>query len=262
MDWYYMQGEQRVGPIGEEEFKALVAAGTVTPATYVWKEDMENWRPYGELFPSAAPAAQTDATAGFIPTGSFACAECGDLFMENEMITYGEAHVCASCKPIFFQRIQEGGAAPLAAGLMNYAGFWIRFGAKFIDGILLGVVQMALSFAVTAVIAPAVAPGPNGEPTPMMFAAMGVQQLVGLALAIVFTTFFLGKFGATPGKMACGIKVVRSDGDSLTYGRAFGRYWGDLVTNLTCTIGYIIAAFDDEKRTLHDRICDTRVIYK
>ena len=25
-------------------------------------------------------------------------------------------------------------------------------------------------------------------------------------------------------------------------------------------IGYLIAAFDDQKRTLHDHICDTRVI--
>jgi len=26
-------------------------------------------------------------------------------------------------------------------------------------------------------------------------------------------------------------------------------------------IGYIMAAFDSEKRALHDHICDTRVIY-
>ncbi len=26
-------------------------------------------------------------------------------------------------------------------------------------------------------------------------------------------------------------------------------------------IGFIIAGFDDQKRSLHDRICDTRVIY-
>jgi uncharacterized RDD family membrane protein YckC len=29
---------------------------------------------------------------------------------------------------------------------------------------------------------------------------------------------------------------------------------------MTLTIGYIMAAFDSQKRALHDRICDTRVI--
>jgi hypothetical protein len=33
-----------------------------------------------------------------------------------------------------------------------------------------------------------------------------------------------------------------------------------LLSSLTLAIGYIMAAFDDEKRSLHDRICDTRVI--
>ena len=56
------------------------------------------------------------------------------------------------------------------------------------------------------------------------------------------------------------LKVVRPDGSSLTYWRAFGRYWATLVSYFTCYIGYVIAAFDDEKRALHDHICSTRVI--
>jgi hypothetical protein len=31
---------------------------------------------------------------------------------------------------------------------------------------------------------------------------------------------------------------------------------------MVCYIGYIIAAFDGQKRALHDHMCDTRVIYK
>ena len=31
---------------------------------------------------------------------------------------------------------------------------------------------------------------------------------------------------------------------------------------MICYIGYILAAFDDQKRSLHDHICNTRVIYK
>jgi uncharacterized RDD family membrane protein YckC len=62
--------------------------------------------------------------------------------------------------------------------------------------------------------------------------------------------------------MACGLKVVTPEGDKITYLRAFGRYFAKIVSSLTLLIGFIMAAFDDEKRALHDRICDTRVVRK
>jgi uncharacterized RDD family membrane protein YckC len=77
-----------------------------------------------------------------------------------------------------------------------------------------------------------------------------------------YQIFFLGKYGATPGKMACKLKVVTAEGTPITYGRATGRFFAEKLSGLTCTIGYIIAAFDDQKRTLHDHICGTRVVYK
>jgi uncharacterized RDD family membrane protein YckC len=63
--------------------------------------------------------------------------------------------------------------------------------------------------------------------------------------------------------MACGIKVVTPEGEKITYLRAFGRYFAKTLLGIaTLYIGYIIAAFDSEKRSLHDRICNTRVVYK
>ena len=76
----------------------------------------------------------------------------------------------------------------------------------------------------------------------------------------MYETWFVGRWGATPGKMACGMKVVRADGSKVTYLRAFGRYWGKALSRLTFMIGYVIALFDQEKRALHDWICDTRVV--
>ena len=60
--------------------------------------------------------------------------------------------------------------------------------------------------------------------------------------------------------MAMGMKLLRSNGDKLTVGRIVGRYFSNYLSMLTLFIGYIMAGFDDEKRALHDRICDTRVI--
>jgi uncharacterized RDD family membrane protein YckC len=70
----------------------------------------------------------------------------------------------------------------------------------------------------------------------------------------------VGKFAATPGKMACKLKVVLPEGDRVSYARAIGRHFAKYISGLILGIGYIMAGFDEQKRALHDRICDTRVI--
>ena len=60
--------------------------------------------------------------------------------------------------------------------------------------------------------------------------------------------------------MAFGLKVVLPDGGRVTYWRAFGRHFAEMVSAFTLAIGYIMAGFDSQKRSLHDRICSTRVI--
>jgi uncharacterized RDD family membrane protein YckC len=62
--------------------------------------------------------------------------------------------------------------------------------------------------------------------------------------------------------MACGLRVVMPDGASISYGRAMGRTLAEFVSGLVCYIGYIIVAFDKEKRALHDHIANTRVVRK
>ena len=86
-------------------------------------------------------------------------------------------------------------------------------------------------------------------------------QLILVAVRTVYSTFFLGKFGATPGKMIFKLTVVDASGGKISYGRAFGRSCAEILSRVICLIGYIIAAFDDQKRALHDHMCSTRVIY-
>jgi uncharacterized RDD family membrane protein YckC len=89
-------------------------------------------------------------------------------------------------------------------------------------------------------------------------------QLVATALQFIivisYQTLFVGRFGATPGKMACGLRVVTADGGRVTYARALARYFSTIISAVTLMIGFVMAAFDEEKRALHDRICDTRVV--
>ena len=86
-----------------------------------------------------------------------------------------------------------------------------------------------------------------------------IQFAVMLA-GVTYDAIFVGRFGATPGKMICNLRIVHPDGSRLSYPRAFGRCGAKWLSGITFGIGYLMAAFDDEKRALHDQICDTRVI--
>ena len=77
---------------------------------------------------------------------------------------------------------------------------------------------------------------------------------------VSYYTFFVGKYGATPGKMALKLRVVNPDGSPVSYGKACGRYFAFVVSSMACLIGLLMVAWDSEKRGLHDRMCNTRVI--
>ncbi|MDI6775577.1 MAG: RDD family protein [Verrucomicrobiota bacterium] len=256
MQWYYTINRQSKGPVPEEEFQSLVQTGAIKPDALVWHEGMAQWAAYGSLTAAGAPAPGP-AVSPAVHSGLGLCAECRRHFPADEMVPYQDLYVCAECKPRFFQRLQEGGDLPT---VMNCGGFRIRFVAKFIDNIIVGVISFVVTFAMGLAVGlmPAAGRRDGAE-----FAVPMTQLLanaIQIALAVAYDTFFVGKFGATPGKMACRLKVVRSDGGKLTYGRAFGRVFATCVSHATLGIGFLMVAFDDEKRALHDRIADTRVI--
>ena len=87
-------------------------------------------------------------------------------------------------------------------------------------------------------------------------------MLAAILLEFVYSGFFLSRYGATPGKMALGIQVVRSDGTRVSFLRGGSRSLAEKLSAWLLYMGYLIAAFDDQKRTLHDHICDTRVVMK
>ena len=66
--------------------------------------------------------------------------------------------------------------------------------------------------------------------------------------------------GATIGKIGLNLKIIRADGTAVTRSWALRRYFAMGLSLLTGTVGFLMAAFDPEKRALHDRICATRVV--
>jgi uncharacterized RDD family membrane protein YckC len=199
-------------------------------------------------------------------TQSHFCSECGRPAAPEELARFGDRTVCPYCKNAYAQRLREG-VAP--AGFVRFGGFWLRFVAVVIDGIILGIPIAVLQGIVVASMGISflrMAPNPNPNPEEVMamlgplLAVGGITAVLGMAIGCAYETFFVVKFAATPGKMALGLKVIRPDGSNLDVGRAIGRYFAKMLSAIILYIGYIMAGFDSQKRALHDMICDTRVI--
>ena len=197
------------------------------------------------------------------------CSQCGRTFTHSDLVQIAGNWVCGDCKPGFLSRVMASGGSAVSPLGWHYGGFWMRFGARFIDGIVLGV--PLLIFATLVMRDLIRTPGAASTPALAAIAAFGITFFLCYFVALIcYEVLFLRYRGATPGKMACGLKVVRTDGSSLGWGACTGRFvmWNVVTSGIPylnlilILISGIMAGTDGEKRALHDRVCDTRVVYK
>jgi uncharacterized RDD family membrane protein YckC len=151
---------------------------------------------------------------------------------------------------------QREAEAVSEAPTRRLAGWWQRVAAQILDGILL-----ALPLIVIAVIVAASGPGEDDDAA---WGALAIVYLLSLLLPFIyFTVMHAGARGATFGKRAMGIKVVREDGGQLGYGKAFGRY-GIVVVFwifvLPALLDYLWPLWDDKNQALHDKVVGTLVV--
>lgn len=248
MKWYYESEGEQAGPVSDEELQALADAGKINLTTLVWNPELSYWKEYGEILASKSPDEDQKGAPRIF------CCECHRSFSRDDMIQYRESWVCADCKPVFVQKLKEG----ISLSQLRYAGFWIRAAAAIIDSIITGVLNLIIWIPYFIYVFNSVL----SENSVASFPFAILINIISFLIAVTYETFFVGKWGATIGKMACGLKVVSPEGDKISYTRALARYFAKILSVMILAIGYIIAAFDDEKRTLHDRICSTRVIRK
>jgi len=243
MAWYYASNGQRHGPMSEEDFHDLVRRGVIAPEALVWTSGMAEWRRLAEVAPNLPPP--------LLPASGTAPADGAP-----------------SERP---QAAATTAALPQVAGVAvspPFAGFWIRVLARLIDGVILWVVGQVLAGLLVAAILPdalgalSLEPGaePTGEQIIVLAAVFGTVMASSLVTGLVYDLIFLKVWSATPGKLALGLRVRTADGGPLSFGRIIGRHFAVSLSGLIMGIGYLMVAFDAEKRGLHDLLCSTRVV--
>ncbi|MDY0321683.1 MAG: RDD family protein [Arcobacteraceae bacterium] len=134
---------------------------------------------------------------------------------------------------------------------VEYAGFWIRVGASFIDGLLFAIFTLPITMIVYG--------DTLWESESMILGP--ADFLINYVLpAVVVVLFWLYK-SATPGKMIFKLKVVdATTGNVLTVGQAIGRYLAYFLASIPLLLGIIWIVFDNKKQGWHDKLANTAVI--
>jgi uncharacterized RDD family membrane protein YckC len=141
-----------------------------------------------------------------------------------------------------------------AAGL-RYGGFWVRFLAIILDGIVITVITSAL--AVFAL-------GGNMMVNTTAAGAVSINYTTnafGALIGLVYFVGFWGWRGQTPGMIPFNMRIVMADdGSKPDWVRMLLRYVGLLISIAIFFLGVIWAGFDRRKQGWHDKIAGTVVV--
>ena len=168
-------------------------------------------------------------------------------------------------------------APPYATGYgqVPFAGFWARFAALLIDGIITGL------FYIPAVVMLFAGPkhdttctvSDNGNidlgggtdicraPTGTTVAIAIILGLAAFVATVLYFGLMEGGSGQTVGKKALAIRVVdKRTGGSIGTGRGIGRYFARILSQFLCYLGYLWMLWDPEKQCWHDKLVNDYVV--
>ncbi|ALJ26613.1 RDD family protein [Stenotrophomonas acidaminiphila] len=255
--WYYADAQrERHGPVEADVLRDKFRRNELDLGSLVWREGMSQWQPLSAMAEELQLLVPAATGAGI------------DLRADYQAIEDGTAVAKASAaapSPYAAPASATTGEAVVNGGEIVYAGFWKRVAAYFIDSLIVGIVGGVVAMVIGMVLGIGMA-GVGGGSDAMGAGFIAIQlltNLVSIGLAAAYYAGFHASSGkATLGKMAVGIKVVRSNGERITIARGIGRYFAAMLSGLILCIGYLMAAFTERKQSLHDMICDTLVVDK
>lgn len=149
----------------------------------------------------------------------------------------------------------------------RYAGFWIRAAARIVDLVLIlaafNLFWLGDRYGADAGWWARSFLADEGHRAGAGFSVANVLRgLFFFGFPAFYYVYLHGAYGQTFGKMAVRITVLEADGSRLSYRKAFLRYLGYFLCDLTLDLGYVWAAFDPRKQGLHDRLCRTIVVHE
>jgi uncharacterized RDD family membrane protein YckC len=159
----------------------------------------------------------------------------------------------------------EASGKPLPRARPNLpAGFFSRSVAFIIDLVILSVAQLVGAaliqvllrfFRLTGLVASIKTILENSA------LQIGSGALLITLLVIGYYTFFWSLVGFTPGKAILGLKVVRSNGEKLSFGRSLVRFFSYWISAIPLFLGFFWVLWDSKRQCWHDKIAGSQVIY-
>lgn len=233
--WIGRDGE-RHGPYKEEDVRAWLRSGKLSPQDLAWREGLADWQPLSVLYPDVSVQAPPSSAAN-----PYAAPEA-PLLPQTTVVA-----------------------------LEDHAGFWKRVAAYILDAIVLYLPQVLIEKAFGGDAAKAALQQATldaaGNADAMMaanmhyYAVMWPAMLMILVLGVLY--FALCESSAwqgTLGKLALGIRVTDLEGRRIGFPRALGRYFAKFLSAIILGIGFLMVAWTRRKQGLHDMICDTLVL--
>jgi len=148
----------------------------------------------------------------------------------------------------------QTGPAPGVA----YAGGGQRLVAYIIDGFIMGLIVWL--FIILGGLVAAV--GASGSTVNGGVAGIGVLLiLVGVLIDILWKPYWWSHGGQTPAYKMLHMRVVRErDGGPLSFGQAFLRLIGYVISGMVFDLGFIWVLIDSRHQGWHDKVASTVVI--
>lgn len=158
----------------------------------------------------------------------------------------------------------------------DYAGFWARFAAYFIDGAIMALFLNAVYWMAHQQLSNYMESHPEmarlltketSEYSVNYKAVNNLMYYVSSVQSLLLGWCYFAGMESSPlrgtiGKWALGIYVTDLDGGRITFAQGTGRYFGKIVSGILLGIGYIMAGTTDRKQALHDKMADCLVMRK
>ena len=141
-------------------------------------------------------------------------------------------------------------AVASALAVVRYGGFWRRFMAFWVDAILIGLAGALVQVSLGAGLF-------ESDFSPQLVLSNFISLVIGWLYSALLES---GPRQATLGQMIIGIQVTDLEHRRISFARATGRHFAQILSVVILCIGYLMIAFTEKKQGLHDMLAGCLVV--